>query len=184
MFDVINASAHTGSDCLAAYVNTAGDDAHEVRLNIMDWTWRVALDIIGRVAFNHDFQCGESEDAKALHRSWVDQANAGLEKMGFIVSLVGLYEHRGAWTLISDYGQGLLVLRAFPFIARLPLKAIAAQENVKRILQDIGQSMLETNLEETKNNNFLSSIGSYLNACSLLDNADFSPFYSTPGNGQ
>lgn len=64
--------------------------------------------------------------------------------------------------LTYSYGKGLFVLRAFPFIVSLPLKAIKAQENVKRRIQSIGQSMLEHSGHESKSNNFLSSIGAYL----------------------
>ncbi|KAF8598680.1 cytochrome P450 [Ceratobasidium sp. AG-I] len=137
MFEVIQTCAHTGAERLAAYVNTATDATHSARLDIMDWTWRVALDIIGRVAFDHDFECGESEDAKVLRQSWMVQLNAGFDRMGIL---------------------GLFVLRAFPFIVRLPSKALKAQEDVKQILQNIGRSMLERDLPESNNNNLLSSM--------------------------
>lgn len=57
---------------------------------------------------------------------------------------------------------GTVVLRAFSFIARLPLKAIKAQEGVKKIIQDFGRSMIEHGAHESKNNDLLSTIGSYL----------------------
>ncbi|KAF8598679.1 cytochrome P450 [Ceratobasidium sp. AG-I] len=137
MFEVVNTCAHAVTESLATYVSANADTTRGVRLNIMDWTWRVSLDIIGRVAFDHDFGCGESEDAKSLHRTWMDQTNASMDKTGII---------------------GLFVLRAFPFIVRLPSKAIKAQEDAKRMLQDIGQRMLEQDIHESKNNNLLSSI--------------------------
>lgn len=86
MFEVIHACVNTGADRLEAYVNTAAGNTHEARLDIMDWTWRVSLDIIGRVAFDHDFECGDSENAKEIHHSWMDQVNAGFHRMGVIVS--------------------------------------------------------------------------------------------------
>ena len=66
------------------------------------------------------------------------------------------------YVLICDRGKGLFVLRAFPFIVSLPSKAIKAQEDAKRMLQDIGQKMLERDVYESKNSNLLSSIGRYL----------------------
>lgn len=87
MFEAVNACAHTVAERLAAHVDTKSDATHEARLDIMEWTWRISLDIIGRVAFDYDFGCGESEDAKVLHRAWVDQTNAGMDRMGIIVSL-------------------------------------------------------------------------------------------------
>ena len=86
MFEAVNACVHTGAEHLAAHVNATTEAAHGTRLNIMDWTWRVALDIIGRVAFDHDFGCGESENARIIHQSWMAQVNAGFHRMGVIVS--------------------------------------------------------------------------------------------------
>lgn len=86
MFEVIHACAHTCAERLAAHISaTAGGD-HAARTDIMEWTWRVALDIIGRVAFDYDFECGESENAKVIHQSWMDQVNAGFHRMGVVVS--------------------------------------------------------------------------------------------------
>ncbi|KAF8598677.1 cytochrome P450 [Ceratobasidium sp. AG-I] len=134
MFEVINVCAHTGAERLAAHVNANTEAKHGIKLNIMDWTWRVALDIIGRVGFDHDFGCGESENAKVIHRTWVDQVNAGFDRMGAIVSLVDLWELGDALALSYGHGKAPLVMRAFPFIVRLPLKAIKAQENIATII--------------------------------------------------
>lgn len=86
MFKVVQACAHTGSDRLAAHVTATAGAEHESKIDITDWTWRVTLDIIGRVAFDHDFGCGESEDAKILQSTWRTFVNASLQKAGFIVS--------------------------------------------------------------------------------------------------
>ena len=182
MFEVINTCAHTGAERLADYVNATADTTHGARLNIMDWTWRVALDIIGRVAFDHDFGCGESKNARTIYQSWVDQVNAGFDRMGAIVGLDDSWQLRGACLLTCIYGKAPLVLRAFPFIARLPLKAIEAQEDVKRRLQSIGQAMLEHNMHETKNNNLLSSIGSYSYQCTSFHYVNSSVSSSSLGS--
>lgn len=86
MFEVVRACAHTGAERLAAHVAATAEAKHEARLDIMDWTGRATLDIIGHVAFDHDFGSGESEDAKAIQRSWKNQIDEGLQKMGFVVS--------------------------------------------------------------------------------------------------
>ena len=99
MFEAVNACAHTGAERLATYVSAISDSTHGTRLDIMDWTWRVALDIIGRVAFDHDLGCGESEDARMLRRTWMIQVNAGFDRMAAVVSVVDLWEspwHRDA----------------------------------------------------------------------------------------
>ena len=79
-------------------------------------------------------------------------------------------------------GKGLFVLRAFPFIVRLPLKAIKAQEAVKQRIQAIGQSMLEHEVHESKNSTLLSSIGIYLPQLALMNRVEISPFLSSLGS--
>lgn len=54
--------------------------------------------------------------------------------------------------------QGLVVLRAFPFIADLPVKAIQAQGEVKTIVRDIARKIIERNATESKDNSLLSSL--------------------------
>ena len=92
MFEVIHACAHTGAERLAAHIDVATEDGRGTRLDIMDWTWRIALDIIGRVAFDYDFGSGESENAREIHQSWMDQINSGFDRMGIIVSRARLRE--------------------------------------------------------------------------------------------
>ena len=86
MFEVINVCSRTASDRLASHVAAISNNHELATLDITDWTCRATLDVIGRVAFGHDFECGESEDAKAIQRSWKQQVNAGLRKIGFIVN--------------------------------------------------------------------------------------------------
>ncbi|KAF8601606.1 cytochrome P450 [Ceratobasidium sp. AG-I] len=137
MFEVINACAQTGSERLAAYINATVDTKHEATVDIMDWTWRVTLDIIGRVGFNHDFGCGESENAKAFQHTWKTHVDTTLQKAGFI---------------------GFVAVRAFPFITKLPLKTLKDQEEVKRIIHSIGGSMLECDANGSKDDNLLSTL--------------------------
>lgn len=87
MFEVIHTCSRIASDRLATYIKTTGNGKNSTRLDITDWTWRPTLDVIGRAAFDHDFECGESEDAKAIQLSWKHQVNAGLQKIGFVVSV-------------------------------------------------------------------------------------------------
>lgn len=82
MYEVIHACAQTGSERLAAHVNATSDAKHEAKIDIMDWTWRVTLDIIAHVGFSYDFGCGESENAKALQRTWRTHVDETLRKTG------------------------------------------------------------------------------------------------------
>lgn len=84
----MNTCAHVASDRLALHIKKTTNHKNGSKLDITDWTWRATLDVIGRAAFDHDFECGESEAAKAIQRSWTQQVNAGLQKIGFIVSRV------------------------------------------------------------------------------------------------
>ena len=86
MFEVIQNCAQIGCERLAAHVMASADVTREARIDIMDWTWRITLDIIGQVAFDHDYQSGESADAKALQQTWRKCVDASLEKAAFIVS--------------------------------------------------------------------------------------------------
>lgn len=89
----------------------------------------MTLDVIGEVGFGFDFQCGESPEALALRQAW-NQANiAGLTFSGFL---------------------GPVILRAFPWIAHLPLRALKTQARLKDILQGIAAKLMaskEKNLE-------------------------------------
>ncbi|KAF8601601.1 cytochrome P450 [Ceratobasidium sp. AG-I] len=134
-------------DRLANHIAATTNNGELATLDITNWTCRATLDVIGRVAFDHDFECGESEDAKAIQRSWRQQVNAGLQKIGFIASA-----HK------SNLQQGLLTLRAFPFIADLPFKSIQAQGEVKMIVKNVAQSIIERGGCESKDLNLLATL--------------------------
>ncbi|KAG8952769.1 hypothetical protein FRC04_003692 [Tulasnella sp. 424] len=93
-----------------------------VRVNILEWSCRATLDIIGNVGFGYDFQCGRSEEAKAIQRSWRDLVLMGMGWMGFAAPLV---------------------IRAFPFIADLPIKPIQAQGEIKTIIKGLARQLVE-----------------------------------------
>lgn len=137
MFDTINSCARNASLRMAAEINSSPDPKHGAKLNILEWTGRATLDIIGRFAFDYDFESGESDAARAIQRSWKEQVDIGFQMAGFI---------------------GLVVLRAFPFIADLPFKAIQAQGEVKLIVRDIARSIIERNSSEIKDTSLLSAL--------------------------
>ncbi|KAG8774992.1 hypothetical protein FRC16_004951 [Serendipita sp. 398] len=47
-------------------------------INMLDWSATSTLDVIGRVAFNHDFQQGQSPEAVSIMEGWRKQANLGM----------------------------------------------------------------------------------------------------------
>jgi len=91
-------------------------------VNALDWTERVTLDIIGRVAFGFDFQCGTSPVAKEIHHMWRQWVDNGLSDAGFTASMV---------------------LRAFPFLASLPFKSIKAQGALRERLKELVRPLAE-----------------------------------------
>ena len=55
--------------------------------------------------------------------------------------------------------QGLVALRAFPFIADLPFESIQAQGEVKTIVKNVARSIIERGGCESKDVNLLSTLG-------------------------
>jgi hypothetical protein len=120
MFDVIKLCAQTAVGHLTAEINTSVNCKHGPTINIPDWAGRVTLDVLGRFAFGYDFECGESKAAKIIQQSWKKQVDLSLQTTGFIV--IGVINLRG-----DGVTETLMMLRAFPIIADLPIPAIQAQ---------------------------------------------------------
>lgn len=61
------------------------------------------MDIIGRVAFGHDFQSGQSPEAKLITDSWNKDVNMGLSYAGFLAPFViGMFPF-----IASSIGEGV-----------------------------------------------------------------------------
>ena len=104
---------------IANEIHASGKSSLQV--NIADYTARATLDIIGRVALSHDFNAvGDAPDALKIINTFRTQSNMSCEHSAF---------------------TALLVLRMFPWITSLPLKAIQAQgaiaETVRKLAKDI-----------------------------------------------
>ena len=64
-------------------------DGSSVQVNIVDYTARATMDIIGRVAFGHDFNAvGDAPDAKKIAKLWRAQNEMSCEHSAFIAMLV------------------------------------------------------------------------------------------------
>lgn len=77
------------------------------------------LDVIGRVAFGHDFQSGESQDSIDIRGSWHRAVKFGLTFSGFVAPLV---------------------LRTFPLLTNLLL---TTQGQVKKLVSKISIGIIE-----------------------------------------
>ncbi|KAI0918769.1 hypothetical protein AcV7_006907 [Taiwanofungus camphoratus] len=91
-------------------------------VNIVELTSSCTLDIIGRVAFGHDFKSGQSTEAKQIHTSWNGHVNGGLTFGGFIA---------------------MLVIRAFPYVTLIPLPAVKAGGRIRQIVIKLSKRLLE-----------------------------------------
>ncbi|CAE6465983.1 unnamed protein product [Rhizoctonia solani] len=128
MFGTINTCAHIGIENLEAYITERTGSANQgLTLDISEWTASITLDIVGHFALNHDFKSGQSHAAQLIKEAWRKQIKAGLH-----------------WTALL----GLVVTRALPFVAHLPLPFLEEQLIVKRKLREIAQSMINQNVDQ------------------------------------
>ncbi|KAG8864747.1 hypothetical protein FRB96_003332 [Tulasnella sp. 330] len=97
-----------------------GDNTIEI--DPLTWTCRATLQIIGSVGFGQDFEMGGSDDAKGILAAVHEVVELGMTPAGFIAPLV---------------------LRAFPFITDLPVKAIQAHGKAKTILRRLAAVKVE-----------------------------------------
>ncbi|KAF8332754.1 cytochrome P450 [Cantharellus anzutake] len=98
-------------------------------VNIMEWTSKATLDVIGRVGFGYDFRFGESSGAKDIFRLWKEQSMLGMTFVGFATPLV---------------------LRAFPSIASLPVGSIRKQGEIKLRVGEIGKDIVESKIVQLR----------------------------------
>ncbi|KAG8920224.1 hypothetical protein FRC02_001101 [Tulasnella sp. 418] len=92
-----------------------------VRVNILEWTSKATLDIIGSIGFGYDFQCGETPEAQAIFSSWKKTVELGLGTPGLIAQMT---------------------LKTFPFITSLPVGAIQAQGEIKTLVKNLAMMIV------------------------------------------
>ncbi|CAE6413029.1 unnamed protein product [Rhizoctonia solani] len=137
-FNTINACAHKGTDNLEEHLNeSAGNSKQGLALNITEWTSSITLDVIGRFAFNYDFDSGRSPAAQVLKHLWHESEKAGLH-----------------WTALL----GQVAARAFPFMSYLLFPFLESQVMVKRKLHEIAQSIIDGDVKEGKEKDMLTTM--------------------------
>ncbi|PVF95589.1 cytochrome P450 [Serendipita vermifera] len=109
-----------------------------ITVNAFEMVAPVTLDVIGRVAFGHDFNSvhGAKEGVK-ITETWREQNQMGQEQAGF---------------------TALLVLRLFPWITSLPLEAIQAQGAVAERVRQIAREIVSNGQVDEKGGKDLMSI--------------------------
>ncbi|KAJ8086072.1 hypothetical protein PM082_004891 [Marasmius tenuissimus] len=106
--DIIDAAWKVTED-LVRDVDTNKDNNREV--NIVDWTGKATLNIVGRVAFLHDFKAGNSEEAQGILNARKKGVSPAAKYIGFLT---------------------LMMLRRFHFLNYLPIGAIQGQGLARR----------------------------------------------------
>ena len=113
---------------IANELHASGESPIEV--NILDYTSRATMDVIGRVAFGHDFNAiGDSPDAVEIARRWRAQNEMACEHSAFIA---------------------MLVLRLFPSIISLPLPALKAQVAVSDTIRNLAKDIVANSQVDNK----------------------------------
>ncbi|OSX63016.1 hypothetical protein POSPLADRAFT_1046365 [Postia placenta MAD-698-R-SB12] len=94
-------------------------------INVLDWTAKATLNVIGRVVFLHDFQGGNSDDAQLI-------LNARRRGVGPVLQYAGFLT--------------LMLLRRFPILNKLPISAIQSQGLAKTVIQSgVAHEMIRRN---------------------------------------
>ncbi|KAI0310104.1 cytochrome P450 [Amylostereum chailletii] len=111
-------------DNLAKHVQARIGDGQP--LNILDWTGKAILNIVGRVAFLYDFAGGENAEAQQILQGRRRGASAVKRYASFLM---------------------LMLLRRFTFLNDLPIPAIQGQALAKTIIQrGVAKEMVRRNL--------------------------------------
>lgn len=116
--------------CLASY-------DHHIRVNLAILTRRsvYSLDIIGRVAFGHDFGSGESVEAKAIAAAWNKDVQFGLTTTGALAPII---------------------IQSFPWITSLPIPDLLKEGVTKSIAKDLASKILAKGQINEKDKDILS----------------------------
>ncbi|TFK82927.1 cytochrome P450 [Polyporus arcularius HHB13444] len=136
MADDISECSEKLESRLTNHILSAGGSA---TVNMIEYASTCTLDIIGRVAFGHDFKAGQSTEAKEIHTSWLGHVNTGLGFGGFVA---------------------MLVMRAVPFITllltKLPIEAIRAGGRIREITTKLSMRLLESGTINEKGRDIMS----------------------------
>lgn len=107
-------------DKLREDTGVTAEDAATVDIN--EYVGHATLDVIGLVGFGHDFQCGESPEALAISEICQQSVKTGMELIGFVAPLI---------------------LRIFPWLLKLPVKAIESQGAVRQLVKKVALQIVQ-----------------------------------------
>lgn len=98
------------------------------KVDVLPWTSKATLDVIGAVGFGYDFRCGEDEAAMTISQTWAAQSALMVQFPAFV---------------------GMKVLQLMPWLNKLPFEALKAQERMRDMIKDLGRSVY-TEREKSK----------------------------------
>ncbi|KAK0216143.1 cytochrome P450 [Armillaria fumosa] len=101
-----------------------GSQGYETTMDIAPFVSACTLDIIGRIAFGHDFGCGESKEARDIAESWHKDVLLGRTMTGFLAPIM---------------------MCAFPWITELPIPALQTDGVAKRVAIKLAGELLRQN---------------------------------------
>lgn len=101
-----------------------GSQGYETTMDIAPFVSACTLDIIGRIAFGHDFGCGESKEARDIAESWHKDVLLGRTMAGFLAPIM---------------------MCAFPWITELPIPALQTDGVAKRVAIKLAGELLRQN---------------------------------------
>ncbi|PCH35326.1 hypothetical protein WOLCODRAFT_79403 [Wolfiporia cocos MD-104 SS10] len=104
-------------------------------VNIIEHASTCTLDIIGRVAFGHDFGAGQTTEARAIRASWAAHVNSGLTFGAFLA---------------------MLIIRACPHVFLLPLPAIRAGGRIREIVTHLSTRLVRRGVFSDRGRDILS----------------------------
>ncbi|KAK0189637.1 cytochrome P450 [Armillaria mellea] len=132
MMDDVIACVERTATGLSEHLASQGGDAV---VNLSPFISSCTLDIIGRVAFGHDFGGGTSEDAQNIAESWHHDVLLAHTFAGFFAPIL---------------------LVKFPWIQKLPIAALQTDGVAKQVAHRIGSQILKDSGEESSGKDILS----------------------------
>ncbi|PBK71918.1 cytochrome P450 [Armillaria solidipes] len=132
MMDDVIACVERTAIGLSEHLASQGGDAV---VNLSPFISSCTLDIIGRIAFGHDFGGGISEDAQNIAESWHHDVLLAHTFAGFFAPIL---------------------LVKFPWIQKLPIAALQTDGVAKQVAHRIGSQILKDNAAENSGKDILS----------------------------
>ncbi|KAK0200849.1 cytochrome P450 [Desarmillaria ectypa] len=104
--------------------NHVKSHGYETTMDIAPFVSACTLDSIGRIAFGHDFGCGESQEARDIAESWHKDVLLGRTMAGFLAPVM---------------------MCAFPWITKLPIPALQTNGVAKGVAIKLAGELLRQN---------------------------------------